>query len=352
VRGAFDSTPVLIAYKEGASDPYRLRLNAIMNDIEKYLPLFENFKPFSGYVPKGYLVDFLGCLTDARFRAMWDIDPSKEGGVEVSTERPTVAWGEGFFEAIDWFEMAREARGTCTMITLGACYGAQAVGAYRALQHLNPMPAKLVAVEPDPENFVWLQKHFRDNGIDPDQHWLLHAALSNSNRPVLFPVGSPGSGAQNCVATNNRPARMEFARAIMESPDLNQRVHNLIVDGDTGIEVNLVPGWNFPARIQILSAVTLADVLRPFDLVDYLESDIQQSEHLVFPPAMDVIQGKVRRVHIGTHGKKVHEALLQDFATRQFEIVFNYEPNSHHDTALGPLEINDGIITARNLRLA
>ena len=164
-----------------------------MNDIEKYLPIFENFQPFSGYVPKGFLVDFLGCLTDATFRTMWGVDPSKEGGAEVSTERPSVAWDEGFFEAIDWFEMAREACDTCTMITLGACYGAQAVGAYRALQRLNPMPAKLVAVEPDPENFVWLRKHFRDNGIDPDEHWLLHSALSDSNRPVLFPVGSPGS---------------------------------------------------------------------------------------------------------------------------------------------------------------
>ena len=34
------------------------------------------------------------------------------------------------------------------MITLGACYAAQAVGAYRALQMLNPMPCRLVAVEP------------------------------------------------------------------------------------------------------------------------------------------------------------------------------------------------------------
>ena len=116
--------------------------------------------------------------------------------------------------------------------------------------------------------------------------------------------------------------------------------------------MNLAPGWNFPARIKFLSAVTLADVLGPFDMVDYLESDIQQSEHFVFPPAMDMIPAKVRRVHIGTHGKEVHEALLQDFATRQFEISFNYEPNSLHDTVLGPLEINDGIITARNLRLA
>jgi 3-oxoacyl-(acyl-carrier-protein) synthase len=52
-------------------------------------------------------------------------------------------------------------------ITLGACFAAQAVGAYRALQMLNPMPCKLVAVEPEPENIPWIRRHMRDNGIDP-----------------------------------------------------------------------------------------------------------------------------------------------------------------------------------------
>jgi hypothetical protein len=180
---------------------------------------------------------------------------------------------------------------------------------------------------------------------------LLQCALSDSNKVVLFPIGSPGSGAQNCVAANRRTARSEFARGLMESPDLNERVHNLIVDGDTGIEVNLVPELNFTARLKFVSAVTLADVLGPFDRVDYLESDIQQSEELVFPPAMDMIKAKVKRVHIGTHGTPVHDALLQNFATRGFEIVFNYPPNTEHETPWGEFHMNDGVLTALNLDL-
>jgi hypothetical protein len=72
--------------------------------------------------------------------------------------------------------------------------------------------------------------------------------------------------------------------------------------------------------------VTLSDVLGPFDLVDYLESDIQESEILVFPPFMDVVKRKVRRVHIGTHGKAVHWKLHDLFAQDGWEIVFNYGP--------------------------
>ena len=322
-----------------------------MNDIEKYLPLFENFKTFSGYVPKGYLVDFLGCLTDARFRAMWGINPDREGGGEASPRCPGVDWGEAFFEAVDWFEAAREASGHYTMVTLGACYGVQAVGAVRALQRLNPMPAKIVAVEADPENFDWLKQHLHDNGIDPRRHWLLHCAMSDSSRPVLFPVGAPGSGANNCMSTNNEQSRSHYAREISRAEDLRDKVYKLVLEGDTGVDVGLVPGTDFHGRIKFVSAVTLADVLAPLDRVDLLESDIQQAEEVVFPPAMDAIKEKVKRVHIGTHGRDVHDMLLQEFARRRFEIIFNYEPDTHHDTAWGSFNICDGIITARNLDL-
>src|SRR5579864_5637242 len=184
------------------------------NDLASQLALFDGFEPFSGYVPPGFLVDFVGSLTDAKFRAMWGVDPTQVGGGDVATSRPVVSWGEGFFEAVSWFEAARAARGSYTMITLGACYGAQAVGAYLALQRLNPMPAKLVAVEGDPENFTWVQKHFRDNGIDPNRHWLVNCAISDTNKPVLFPVGEPGSGVNNCIATNTELSRRIYAEEL------------------------------------------------------------------------------------------------------------------------------------------
>ena len=60
------------------------------------------------------------------------------------------------------------------------------------------------------------------------------------------------------------------------------------------------------AEIKLVSAVTLRDVLAPFELVDYLDFDIQQSEIIVFPPFLDLLKRKVRRIHIGTHGKDVH----------------------------------------------
>ena len=319
-----------------------------MNDLDKHLAIFDSFEPFSGFVPKGFLVDFLGTLTDANFRTMFGVDPETVGGGMVATKRPEVTWGEGFFEILSWFEAAREARGSFTMITLGACYGSQAVGAYMALRKLNPMPARLCAVEAEPKNYEWVKKHFRDNDIDPDKHWLINCALSDSNKPVLFPTGEAGSGVNNCIATNNELSRRIYADEIAAYPNLQDVVRTIIRDGKTGIEITPVPGGTFRTHVEFVSAITLEDVLGPFDTVDLLESDIQQSEIVVFPPAMDMVKAKVKRVHIGTHGLDVHEAILAGFKERGFEIVIEYKPNTHHETAWGSFDINDGIIAARN----
>ena len=185
-----------------------------MNELKDYANIFEGIQPFAGEVSGGYLVDFLGTRTNADFRSMFGVEPASVGGASVQTNVPTITDGEGWFEAVNWIAAAREAKNRYVMVTLGACYGAQAVGSYRALQAINPMPYKLVAVEPEPKNYEWTAQHMRDNGIDPDGQWLLPFAISDRNEPVYFPVGSPGTGAQNCYSTIVRGSRILCSGAV------------------------------------------------------------------------------------------------------------------------------------------
>ncbi len=320
------------------------------NDLEAFQPIIDDLVPWSGHVPKGYLVDFLGVLTDAEFRAQFGIDPDRVGGTTVTTEIPLFeqANAEWWFETVNWFVAAQEARDNYVMVTLGACYGAQAVGAYRALQLVNPMPCKLVAVEGDPENFQWLQRHFRDNGIEPSEHWLLPVAISDRNSPVFFPTGAPGSGANNCFATNDANERRLFADQVIAQGKAEETLKNLMMHNSTGIIRDLIPGQDVHAEVKSVSAVTLRDVLGPFEVVDYVEADIQQSEILVFPPFLDLLRRKVRRIHIGTHGIENHKALHQMFEASGWEIVFSYEPDMTHEGPLGTFLMNDGVLTVRN----
>jgi hypothetical protein len=339
------------ARRPSAAQPdYGGRQATLVNQMELYGDLFEGVTPWAGEVPKGYLVDFSGALTDAEFRAMFGVEPGTVGGGPAKTRLPVMGDGEGWFEAANWVLAAREAKTRFVMITLGACYGAQAVGSYRVLQQLNPMPCKLVAVEPVPENLEWVARHFRDNGLDPDEHWLVPHAIAGDIAPVLFPIGAPGTGAQNAVATNNRDARNHYVNLFTNAgaEAANAALRNLLLHNTTALTRDLVPGTDFKAEIQLVSALTLRELLSPFDRVDYLESDIQQSEIEVFPPFIDLLRQKVRRIHIGTHGKDVHQALHNLFADNGWHIQFSFEPNGRYDTALGSFETNDGVLTVVN----
>ncbi len=319
-----------------------------MNDLAKFANIFDGIAPWSGMLPAGFTVDFVGTRIDLKFRTIFPVPDEMVGGKFVQTRLPAMSDGEGWFEAVNWIEAARAARDRFVMITLGACYGAQAVGSYRTLELVNPMPSKFVAVEGDPENVVWTKQHMRDNGMDPDAHWIVQAAINNTNNPVFFPVGWPGLGIQNCYGTNENIARKIYADEIIAGGRADEAIRNIFLNNSTGIIKNLVPGQNFPGEIKIVSAVTLGDLLGPFEIVDYLESDIQQSEIVVFPPFMDALKRKVRRIHIGTHGFDVHASLLALFEKEGWEIVFNYAPNSQFDTPLGSFSTNDGVLTVRN----
>ena len=82
-----------------------------MNNLQDYANVFDGIRPWAGKVPKGYLVDFLGILTDAKFRVMFGVDPGTTGGDAVQTRLPTIQDGEGWFEAVNWILAARAARG-------------------------------------------------------------------------------------------------------------------------------------------------------------------------------------------------------------------------------------------------
>lgn len=328
-------------------------MNMRVNHLDAFTNVFDGLSTWSGPSEPDFLIDFLGVKTAADFREMWGERPAP-AGTKLEPLPPRMASGEGWFEAVNWVEAAREARDYYVMLSLGACYGNQAVGAYKALQKINPMPAKLVCVEGDPENVAWINRHFRDNGIDPADHWILESALGADNKPILFPVGSPGSGAQNCFSSNCAEGRMAVAEAVTKDGRFDAMLYNLLLNNATGMRIKLAHGsdYDFDAELKFVSSVTLADVLRPFDRIDYVECDIQQSETIVFPPAIDVLSRKVRRVHLGTHGSDVHRQMVEMFVGNGWDIVFEYAPNSSFETPWGGFKTNDGVLTVLNPRLA
>ena len=193
-----------------------------MNRLREYRDAFRSFRSWSGRVPPNLVADFWGILTNPEFNSLLQCE-FKAPRLEIERRPPQLGGGlngESWFEAINWLAAASDARRHLVMISLGAHYGAQLVGVHRMLQLVNPTPCILVAVEAEPGNFAWISQHMRDNGIDPAAHWLLPMAISDSNEPVLFPVGAAGTGSNNCYATNamTRARSMPISSSEMPMP--------------------------------------------------------------------------------------------------------------------------------------
>ena len=316
------------------------------NDLAARSRAFDGLTPWAGNVPEGFIADFLGGLTDMSF--LPEGASPRAPARSANPALPVIGDGdngEPWLEAVDWLEAARAAVGHFTMITLGANYGAQAVGAWLAVQWLNPMPCRLVLVEPEPTNFERMVRHLRTNGINPNDHWLIRSALNDTGDPVFFTVGAPGSGSQKIVG------REAFLKKLTRLGRARKSLRSLVRSNTTGIVRPLVPGYDWQVEVKLMSAIRLPEILGPLDFVDYLESDIQQAEEIVFPPFVDLLRRKVRRVHIGTHGSEVHTKLRTLFADDGWEIVFDYPPETRNESSLGPFLTNDGVLTAVNPRL-
>lgn len=327
------------------------------NQMAPFTTVFEGITPWEGKVPPGFLVDFTGAFTDSgftdaddpRFLTMSRPQPEDNGDL-LHTRLPTIEDGEAWFEAVDWVCAARAAKDRFVMMTLGAHYGAQAVGCYRVLQRLNPMPCKLVAVEPAPANIEWTERHFRSNGIDPAEHWLVPHAMSGDLAPVLFPIGAPLLCGRNAISTNELTARERYVEQFVEEGPacVEAALRNLLLHHTTGITRDLFQDGESKVEIKLVSAITLRELLAPFDRIDYLDADIQQSEIIVFPPFAELLRRKVKRLHIGTHGQDVHWSLHDMFMRDGWQVVFSFEPDARHETELGSFKTDDGILTVVN----
>jgi hypothetical protein len=312
--------------------------------LGEFKALMDSIPSWSGRLPANFFSEGFGILTRNMFKSEAAHQLSEERDALVAL--PPIEGGEGWFEMVDWLISAREAIGEYVVVSLGANYGAQLVGAWTAMRLLNPLPSLLVAVEAVPENCRRIVLHMADNGIDANDHVIIQAAIAPNNEAVLFPVGAPGSGRNNGVATNSPLSRAVYAQVLGRASHAPGVVRNLMLRNSTGTVHDL--GDGVVGEVKFVSAVTLGDVIGPLRRVDLLEVDIQQAEGEALPPFIGVMSRKVRRVHVGTHGAKIHGQMRTLFRRAGWTIVFDFAPDSSHQTEFGSFKTIDGILTAVN----
>ncbi|MBT7759837.1 MAG: hypothetical protein HN732_21080 [Rhodospirillaceae bacterium] len=322
-----------------------------MNELGPLVETFAKMEPWRGANIEGSFANFLGVMTDNEFVARHhpsNVEQENGNGV-AEVHMPRVEDGEPFFEFAAILKAIHAARDRFVMVELGGGYAARSVDAYRALQNLNPMPCQLVIVEAEPTHFAWAKRHLEANGIDPREHWLIKAAVSVDSEPKLFMLGS-GVYYNGIV----KPTDVEeVVEEIIKMNNTEVALRNLMTAGRCGMEVpyDSAAGQDL-FDFGFASAIPLADILAPLPHVDLMDIDIQGAEDSAIAPAIDLLNSRVRRLHIGTHGAEIHKGLWDLFFENEWVCEFDYPPFNKNTTPWGNFETSDGILHLHNPRLS
>ena len=320
-----------------------------MNDLDRFVGIFDGIEPWRGDVPPGFRANVLGVLTAHAFaprEGAGGATPSQSAtGADDFVDRPPrVSDGEAFFEWVTMVAAVRAARDRFTMVELGAGYAARSVDAHALLRRFNPLPARFVVVDGSPHHIDWAKRHFAANGLDPGAHWFVHAVVYVTGQPQLFAY-APGVYYS---AGLGREGGDEVLTAIRSQGLTETVLEGLILHGRTNLDFPMpsAPGGHF--RVDLTSGIKVETLLTPLDAVDLMDVDIQNAEAVVIPDAMPALAKKVRRLHIGTHTHAIHGELELRLAQAGWKIVFTYPPDSLITTPYGAFTTSDGILTVVN----
>ena len=298
--------------------------------------VFSHFKCFCGRVPAHQSIDFLGTTIRREYVAGL---PTSSEATTVQTSYP--APDEEYFEWIDLLESVVSADRSYTMIDLGAGYGRWAIrAAYAIQQYHGQLPYRLIAVEAEPVVFQWMREHFNDNGIDPNKHRLIHGAMCNAPGEVLFYIGGPRGGPYD-----RRPNDW-YGQCLAKDYDVSGEYED---DGEyNGFGVRLhKSAW----RSISIPGVTLGDLLRDLDRVDLIDMDIEGQELPSIRSTIEELNVKVKRLHIGTHGKEIESGLRELLSAHGWRSLADYTLFSTSETPWGTLSFENGVQSWVNPRL-
>ena len=253
------------AHLNGEMRPPMLGVDDALDDAT----IIERFKPFATEVPPaGFFADFIGVRTRCAYLPppymAWS---GTVGGPPGSANGP-------MHDLAEWAGTLRsvlEARDQIVVVELGAGWAPWLVGAALAARKLGIDRQTLIGVEGDQGHVEFAIQHFRDNGLDPDAHRLLHAVVGSKDGIASFPKHEDSSSIYGAEADYN-------------------------AGNSSGEMVN----------VRCISLETLLDNVPSVDL---LHCDIQGAEADVLSSARKIIDERLRRIVIGTHSRELEGAL-------------------------------------------
>ncbi len=287
-------------------------------------PIFARFRPQDEAADGRFWTDWLGVRVRRSFHAHYD------EGNGVGYLRPHVQpIASEYFEWISLLCAAAAASGPpFTMFELGSGWGRWLLRGALACRQLGKEFC-LVGVEADPGHFEWMTTAFRDNGVDPEAHQLVQAAVGGAGGDGWFLSGDSRAWyGQSLLAAD----QVNWAR---EQAELSHAV-----SGSDGAQQ--------PRDLYRVRIVPLPDLLARHPRVQLLNMDVQNAEADIVEGSLESIDATVELAHISTHSPEVERRLRAAFARLGWLRLFDFDCQGQRCTPYGEVGFVDGVQTWLN----
>jgi FkbM family methyltransferase len=279
---------------------------------DPYAAIFAKFPAWQGTVPPGYIARSTGAMAriDRLYPGAYIAKLQEEAVISrhVQTKHPNLA-DPNYLELGAILMAVDSARGGFAMMELGAGTGPWTAQAARAADARALRPRHFLAVEAEPERFVWLKDNLLQNAVMHSEMDLVHAAVlpkSKHAMPVLFPVGAPLFAGWGAQTSGDRGSRREITYA----------------------------GRTENAHLEPTPVVSLLGLLiRSKHIYDIAHIDIQGAEFAVLEEAAEVLPSRLRAVAVGTHGDAIAKQLAKLFSGLGWRCIVAVDGNSSYNVS-------------------
>lgn len=263
-------------------------------------PLFDieatikSFGRYAGPPSADHVTDFLGTRTRTCYVQGLQGGTVEDYPIPTNFHATALEWA-GVLAAVD------EAADPLIAVELGAGWAPWLVSVACAARQRGLKNVRLVGVEGSKKHCDFMHWHFRDNGLDPADHTLLHGVVGPSDGTAEFPLLADPSVDWGTPAILSMPAAGGPAQLRRLAAAVAQRLR-----------------W-FRRSAQAVSTERLPcysidTLLAPLGMVDLVHIDIQGHEHVVMAAGQQALKQKVRRVVVGTHGRAIEQQLLDEMS--------------------------------------
>lgn len=246
-------------------------------------------------------------------------------------EWPPSTDNEELFEWFDLLEAVESAGSTFTMLELGAGFGRWSVrGALAAKERGKKI--RLGLAEAEPKHVELIHEHLLKNGITTEEYRVYEAAIGGAKAERVFCVHYPTAGP-------NWFGQFIPNWDVGDAPVVGEYHGRPLLDIEDG------------RRAIRVSQIPLSTVLADYEMIDLADMDLQEAEGDAIEEAIVPLTDKVRRLHIGTHGKDIERRLRNVLSAHGWTCLRDYSVAQENDTPWGRIAFCDGVQSWINPRL-